>query len=173
MNFWFQKKSQPPEPGRYSPSGITHIGDILTESTILRVSPAIEKTSIIDSLIAKMSEAHKILNKEELTAKIHEREQGISTTLDTGLSIPHARIDNLNELVAGLALLPQGIKDAHQSLPTIRLMFLFLSPNKREFYPQHLQILRKAASLFQTDFIEELNLASPSEALRLIRAKGL
>ena len=173
MTLWFRKKPKPIELARYSPTGTTPLGAILTEETILRVGSTIEKGLLIDSLIAKMSAAHKILNKEELTAKIHEREEGISTTLDTGLSIPHARIDNLNELVAGLALLPQGIKDSRQPLPAIRLMFLFLSPNKREFYPQHLQVLRTAASLFQADFIEELNSLSVSEALKLIRSKAL
>jgi mannitol/fructose-specific phosphotransferase system IIA component (Ntr-type) len=171
MTLWFYKKPGPVEPARRFSSGNAQIGSLLTEETILLANHSIEKGTLIDSLIARICKSHNLSNREELSAKIREREQGISTTLDTGLSIPHARIDDLSELVAGLALIPQGTNDPRQPLPMIRLVFLFLSPNKREFYPQHLQVLRKVASLFQPDFIEALNLASAAEALRLIRSK--
>lgn len=171
MALWSRKKPDPAESVGRSSLASAQISHLLTEETILRASPNAEKGVLIKSLIARICESHNLPNQEEFVVKILEREQGINTTLDTGLSIPHARVDDLSELVAGLALVPQGLNDPRQPSSMIRLVFLFLSPNKREFYPQHLQVLRKVASLFQSDFIEALNLLSTTEALKLIRSK--
>ena len=151
----------------------TNIGFLLTEKTILRAEPFTKKEVLMNALISRICEAHHISNFEFLQSKVHEREKGIPTTLDTGLSLPHARIDGLNDFAAALALLPYGLNEQNDSANIIRLMFIFLSPNKKEFYPQHLQILRKAALLFQPDFIDALNLASAEEALRLIRSRKI
>ncbi len=151
----------------------TSIGFLLTEKTIVRAEPFTKKEVLMDALISRICEAHQITDLEILQSKVHEREKGISTTLDTGLSLPHARIDGLNDFAAALALLPYGLDEQKKSSSIIRLMFIFLSPNKKEFYSQHLQILRKAALLFQPDFIDALNLASAEEALRLIRSRKI
>ncbi len=152
----------------------TNIGFLLTEKTIVRSEPFTNKEVLMDALITRICEAHHIEDLEFLQSKIREREKGISTTLDTGLSLPHARIDGLNDFAAALALLPYGLNEKKESSSSIiRLMFIFLSPNKKEFYSRHLQILRKAALLFQPDFIDTLNLASAEEALRLIRSKKI
>ncbi len=152
----------------------TSIGFLLTAKTIVRAEPFTKKEALMNALISRICEVHQITDLEILQSKVHEREQGISTTLDTGLSIPHARVDGLNDFAAALALLPYGLDEQKKSSSSIiRLMFIFLSPNKKEFYSRHLQILRKASLLFQPDFIDTLNLASAEEALRLIRSRKI
>lgn len=147
------------------------ISRLLKEETILRVESPLKKEELLNALIARICESYSLANKAELSAKIQEREKGISTTLETGLSIPHARVDGLNDFAAGLALVPRGLSDPRKPSSSIRLIFLFLSPNKREFYARHLQILREVSSFFQSDFIETLNQVSTAEALRLIHSR--
>ena len=94
------------------------------------------------------------LNKEEVYKAIQKREQGISTTLDTGLSIPHARMEGLDSFKVAIAVLPQGIKDDFGL--KIKVIFLFLSPSGEQYFPEHLKLLAKLAETFNTAFIEEI-----------------
>ncbi len=96
-----------------------------------------------------------VLNQEEVFKAVMKREQGISTTLDTGLSIPHARMDGLTAFRAAIAIIPQGIKDDFGL--QIKVMFLFLSPSGEQFFPEHLKLLAKLAETFTPQFIEELS----------------
>ncbi len=94
------------------------------------------------------------LNKEEVFKAILKREQGISTTLDTGLSIPHARLEGLDSFKAAVAVIPNGLKDDFGL--QIKVVFLFLSPSGEQFFSEHLKLLAKLAEKFTPDFIEDL-----------------
>ncbi len=94
------------------------------------------------------------LNQEEVFKAIIKREQGISTTLESGLSIPHARLEGLTSFRAVVAVIPQGIQDNYGK--NIKVMFLFLSPSGVQYFPEHLKLLAKLAETFTTAFIDEL-----------------
>ena len=94
------------------------------------------------------------LDKEEILSAVLKREQGISTTLDTGLSIPHARVDALAAFQAAAAVLPKGITDDYGL--EIKVMFLFLTPSGPAYFPQHLKLLAALAEKFNDAFIEQL-----------------
>ena len=111
------------------------------------------KQELVEYLVEKVCEGSS-LNKEEVYKAILKREQGISTTLDTGLSIPHARLEGLDAFKAVLAIIPQGIKDEFGL--QIKVIFLFLSPSGEIYFPEHLKLLAKLAETFKKDFIEEL-----------------
>ena len=94
------------------------------------------------------------LNQEEVFNAIIKREQGISTTLESGLSIPHARLEGLISFRAVVAVIPQGVQDNYGK--SIKVMFLFLSPSGEQYFPEHLKLLAKLAETFTPAFIEEL-----------------
>ena len=94
------------------------------------------------------------MNTDEVYKAIIKREQGISTTLESGLSIPHARLEGLNSFKAVLAVIPQGVQDDYGK--NIKVMFLFLSPSGTQYFPKHLKLLAKLAETFTPAFIDEL-----------------
>ena len=94
------------------------------------------------------------LNQEEVFKAIIKREQGISTTLESGLSIPHARLEGLTAFRTVLAVIPQGVQDDYGK--NIKVMFLFLSPSGEQYFPEHLKLLAKLAETFTPAFIDEL-----------------
>lgn len=148
------------------------VSQLLDESLILIAGGASDKARLIESLVARVCEKNVLPDPQTFLGKVLEREQGISTTLDTGLSLPHARMDNLPGLVAGLAIVPQGVPDPKQPGLAIRVMFLFFSPNKPEAFPLHLQLLRSVATLFAPPLIERLARASSGvEALEILRSQ--
>ena len=180
---WFKRreKTDPPAAAQ-KPSGNASSGEqappaakavpisrFLSEDLIQVLPGAKDKNQVIDKLVNKLCKARGLGDPAPLLRKVLEREQGISTTLDTGLSMPHARVD-IPEIAVILALLPNGIPDPKQPEMAIRAMFLFFSPNRQEAFTQHLHLLRSVASLFQPAFIDQLVAAgSPAKALELVR----
>lgn len=171
---WFTKKTPetpaatPTGPGR--PPQALKVGPLLDPSVILFPGPTEGKVQILESLCSAVCRRAGIASWDGFLAKALEREQGISTTLDTGLSLPHARMDGIEGILAGMAVLKAPITDPKQPDLTIRVVFLFFSPNRPDAFPLHLQLLRGVSSLFQPALIDQLSAApGPAEALALIR----
>ena len=179
---WFKKKNkkgaeagsqEPKAPASKAASlkGLS-IGRLLSEELIVVAPPGLDKEKFIDFLVRRLCEKRKLGGPGPFLAKVMEREQGISTTLDTGLAVPHARVDGLPEIAAILGLVPKGMPDPKQPDLVIRAMFMFFSPNRQEAFTQHLYLLRGVSALFQPAFIEEI-LRNPSgaEVLKLVQSK--
>lgn len=173
---WFQKK--PTETAAESPKTTPpvrvgkglKVASILAADTILFPAEGHDKAAVLQSLAAAVCGKAGIADWASFLAKVQEREQGISTTLDTGLSLPHARMDGIPGILAGMAVLKKPIPDPKQPDLSIRVMFLFFSPNKQDAFPMHLQLLRGVSSLFQPALIDQLTASSgPAAALELIK----
>ena len=171
---WFTKKPDasavpPTGPAGRAPKALK-VGPLLVESDILFPAAGLDKSQVLEALVRAVCRRAEIPDWGALLARTMEREQGISTTLDTGLSLPHARIDGLDDILAGMAILKTPIPDPKQPDLPIRVVFLFFSPNKTEAFPLHLQLLRGVSSLFQPSLIDRLTaVAGPAEALALVR----
>ena len=156
------------EDARLTPR--VRVCEVLAEEMVLLPFSGTEKAAMLEALVRRVCEKSGLADFESLLGRVLERERGISTTLDTGLSLPHVRVEGLDRIIAGLAVAPRGVADAGEPQTRIRVMFLFFSPNKAEFFPLHLQLLRGVASLFQPVLIEAVaGAASPGEAFELIR----
>jgi len=168
---WFQKEDPAPVPPPKSSAApkALKISSLLSEDVVLFPPAGIDKTAVFEGLVGAVCRDAG-LDSALVLPRVLEREKGISTTLDTGLSLPHARVVGLGEIAAGLAVLKTPIPDPAQSGLPIRVVFLFFSPDKREAFPLHLQLLRGVASLFQPALIERLAASTgPADALALVR----
>lgn len=173
---WFEKKapeasasSKKTGPAPRAPKGLK-VGLLLSADTILFPPPGQDKETILRDLCSAVCRKAGLANWDAFLAKTVEREQGISTTLDTGLSLPHARMDGIDGILAGMAVLKTPIPDPKQADLSIRVVFLFFSPNKQEAFPLHLQLLRGVSSLFQPALIDQLTAAAgPAAALELVK----
>ncbi len=173
---WFQKQvpgslpTPQTAPAPRAAQGLK-IGSLLGADVILFPTAAQDKAAVLKTLSAAVCRRAGLADPEPFLAKVQERERGISTTLDTGLSLPHARVDGIDGILAGMAVLKTPIPDPKQADLAIRVVFLFFSPNKPEAFPLHLQLLRGVSSLFQPALIDRLAAAAgPSEALALVLA---
>ena len=82
----------------------------LNPQQICLINNPTTKQELVQNLVTNICNGT-ALNKEEVYKAIIKREQGISTTLESGLSIPHARLEGLNSFKAVLAVIPQGVQD--------------------------------------------------------------
>jgi len=172
---WFQKKSSPSNVSDASKKPLSRaakglkISALLGEDVVLFPSEGQEKSAVLQDLVAAVCRRAKIPDPAPFLAKVLEREQGISTTLDTGLSLPHARMDGIDGILAGMAVLKKPIPDPKQSDIPVRVVFLFFSPNKQDAFALHLQLLRGVSSLFQPALIDQLTSAStPAAVIELV-----
>jgi PTS system nitrogen regulatory IIA component len=172
---WFQKKpaETPASSPKTSPAKAVKgakIGALLTDDVVLFPPEGVDKTAVLEALVSAVCRKAGLGEPASFLAKVQEREQGISTTLDTGLSLPHARMDGIPGILAGMAVLKKPVPDPKQPDLTIRVMFLFFSPNRPDAFPLHLQLLRGVSSLFQPALIDQLSAASgPAAAIALVK----
>lgn len=115
------------------------------------------KKEILSQLVRLICRTERNLDAALIEKQLLQREQSLSTTLDTGLSIPHIRIDELEQVIAALAILPKALPEAGNK--QIKAMFLFLSPNRPEFFQQHLQLLAHLAETFTPELLARLSCA--------------
>lgn len=127
---------------------------ILNKKRTFIIKEKISKKDLVEKLVNAICDDLPEIDRNDVLAAVLKREQGISTTLDTGLSIPHARIEDLNAFEAAVAVLPNGISDEYGL--KIKVMFLFLSPTGQNYFSQHLKLLASLAEKFKASFITEL-----------------
>ena len=166
---WFKKGAEGEKPATSPVVKTIPLSRLLSPELVLRPPSGLDKEGLVDILVRTLCARAGLQKPETFLAKVLEREKGISTTLDTGLAVPHARVDDLESICAVLALIPGGLRDPKQPDLLIRAMFLFFSPNRKEAFTQHLHLLRGVSSLFQPGFIEEiLKCRDGQAAMRLI-----
>lgn len=145
------------------------ISGLLNSNNTLLVTDSIKKEDLIARLAELACAGLSETDAKDVLAHVLRREAGISTTLDTGLAIPHARVDEISDFRAALAVLPNGIKDGGME---IKVMFLFLSPAEPKFFQKHLQLLAELSETFKESFTAALTRAkSTDEILNLINNK--
>ncbi len=136
---------------------------ILNRERVFIIRENATKKDLVAKLVHAICAQLPDLNEEDVLSSVSKREQGISTTLDTGLSIPHARIDDIDAFQAAVAVLPEGITDDYGL--NVKVIFLFLSPAGPAYFSSHLKLLAALAEKFNTDFIKELTLCNEEEIL--------
>lgn len=143
-------------------SGKTPTCNLLPADHVLVFPQVNNKEELITRAVGVLCRAVPVLNPAELKAQLLLRESAVSTTLETGLSLPHVRLDEISTFQLVVAVLDKPLKDP-ASKHSIRAMCLFLSPNKPEFFKAHLQLLSALADTFSPAFIEELALLRAAE----------
>jgi len=134
---------------------------ILNNKRTFVIKEQISKKDLVSKLVNAICDDLPEADRDDVLAAVLKREQGISTTLDTGLSIPHARMEDLNAFEAAVAVLPEGINDEYGL--KIKVMFLFLSPAGQTHFSQHLKLLASLAEKFKASFITELSSCNTAE----------
>lgn len=90
---------------------------------------ATTKQGAISELVTLLYENGLVMDRERAVQAVFEREQSLSTGLEYGLAIPHARTDAVNRLVCAVGLKKEGLDfDAVDGKP-VRIVALVLAPD--------------------------------------------
>ncbi len=123
-------------------------------------------TEMIDSLIA----AGKIRHREAALTAIMERENKMSTGMQHGIAIPHGKTDTVSELVATIALKPDGVNFESLDGQPSTIFVMTLSPLNRA--GPHIQFLAEMSQLLNEPErrVAVLNARNPRELLDALTA---
>ena len=102
--------------------------DLLPESQISANLTGKNKFQLIEELMNLLHESGKILNREIALKDVIAREGYLSTGLENGLAIPHAKTDGVNQLAMSFGLNHEGVDFESLDNKPDQLIFLVLSP---------------------------------------------
>ncbi len=104
------------------------------------------------------------LEARDIFDRLTEREKLGSTGMGMGISIPHARMENLDRVYTIFATLETGVDFESIDEQPVDLVFALLAP--QEAGADHLQALAKASRLLRTsDFCNRVRGASSEDAV--------
>ena len=95
------------------------------------------------------------------------REESVSTGMEAGIAVPHAAVEGLEQMVVGMAILPQGLEFASLDGRPTQVVVMILVPREEKLL--HLRSLTEVARrLSDPDFRHNLLRAQdPDEVIRL------
>ncbi|HAE21314.1 MAG TPA: hypothetical protein DCG47_03190 [Spirochaetaceae bacterium] len=131
---------------------------------------ASSKAEAIGELVASLERAGRINDHERVLKDVLERERTVSTGMEKGIAIPHARTEGVNGMAVAVGLSPEGVDFQALDGQPARLIFLIASsPDDRG---PHLQLLAAIAKRLRDDPRRQAALAAanPGQLVKAILA---
>jgi PTS system nitrogen regulatory IIA component len=114
---------------------------------------ASNKEDAISELVYLIINNIKQLDHDLLTEALNERELIDSTGIESGIAIPHAKIDGIDRLIFAIARSKKGINfDSHDKSLT-HLFFVLLAPKGHA--TDHIKVLARLAKILTSPGIKE------------------
>lgn len=145
------------------------IMDFLNKKAITVDLKAADKNGVIRELVDLLAKADEIKNKEELIKALLMRESLGSTGIGQGIGIPHAKSQNVKNLVAAFGLSRKGVNFDSLDGEPVYLFFLLIAPE--ESAGPHLKALARISRMLKDKHFRELlrKAKDEKEVLRIIQ----
>lgn len=124
------------------------LAKLLSADQIILDMEAVEHWPAIMELVGHLVETERLpaTLKDEILVALREREDQVSTGIGTGVAIPHAFSDHIEEVVAVFGRSKMGIDFESIDNAPVHLIILFIVPRKD--YHLHLRTLAAIAKMF-------------------------
>lgn len=141
------------------------IKNILTPAVISTSLKSTTKDEVIGELLDLLVAAKLITDREEVLAALMERERKMSTGIQHGVAIPHAKTKAVKNLVACIGIKPEGLDFESLDGEPSRIFIMTLSPIDR--VGPHVQFLAEVSTVIKTKEARQRLLAAktPQEIL--------
>lgn len=108
--------------------------------------------------------------KDEMLNALIAREDQVSTGIGSGVAIPHAFSESLDEVVVAFARSTQGVEFESLDNALVHFVVLFLVPEKNR--SEHLQTLAAVAKAFKTCCMREelINAQSAEDIIAVLKS---
>jgi mannitol/fructose-specific phosphotransferase system IIA component (Ntr-type) len=141
---------------------------ILSEDLVILHLQGITKPEIIGEMLDALCAAGRVRNRERAWQALMEREAKMSTGMQSGLALPHAKTDETDRLVAAIGLKREGVPfDSLDGQPST-IFVMTLSPLNRA--GPHIQFLAEIGRLIHDASVRQRLLAAqtPQDALKAL-----
>lgn len=137
-----------------------NLDNCLSKDTVSLHLRSTTKDEVLVEMVDLLFSGEKITHKEKVLAAIREREQKMSTGMQNGIAIPHAKSDTIDTLVAAIGLKPEGIDFDSLDGEKTTIIVMTLSPTKRA--GPHIQFLAEISRQLNDPEVRKRMLASSS-----------
>ena len=138
------------------------LSELFNEQNIfLDVAPG-PKKDLLERILKYLDARHLIADFDHVLRDVIEREKVMSTGIGSGVAIPHAYTDGVEQLVAGIFRTSGRVDFAALDGEAVNLFFIILGPKASR--RDHIKILAKISRLLNHEnFREELRKAASVE----------
>ena len=129
---------------------------------------AADKWAAIDELLATLDAQGLVTDAAQVREDLIAREKRMSTGMELGLAIPHAKSTGATGLAVALGIKPKGLDFASLDGEPARVIFLVVS--RKDTTGPHIQCLAEIATAYSREGTRQALLAAgtPAEALRVL-----
>ena len=145
------------------------LSNLLKKELVILDLKSKEKIEVIEEIVDKLAEEHKIQDKEEFLKNIIKRENLESSGIGKGIALPHAVVNTLKKLVIAFACSKEGVNFAAQDGKPVHLIFMLGSSEKNANL--YLNTLARIASLLRNEAFKKslLKAKNAPEIINLIK----
>jgi fructose-specific phosphotransferase system IIA component len=140
--------------------GCMEIEELLHEDHIITHLKGQDKIQVIEELLDILVESNKVKNRETCFQDLMEREQLLSTGLENGLAVPHAKTTATDKMVVSFGLSRRGLDFTSADGKPAHFIFLVISP--LDTSGPHLKVLAQISRIFKESGVGEKLLKSES-----------
>lgn len=134
--------------------------DLINEDVVKVPLDSSTKEDIFRELVDLLFDAGKITKPDEIYDAVIEREQLLSTALENGIAIPHAKTEAVANLTMALGISPEGIDaDSQDGKPSYAFFLILAPPNQSG---PHIEALSEIASATKSSSFRRLLITARS-----------
>ncbi len=126
-------------------------GKEIPESQICIIWGKPTKYDVLDRLISLVAKNPAIKDKDEFRKAVLDREEVTSTGVGGGIAIPHARLDEIEDIIIGLGIVPEGVDFESIDNQPVYIVLLYATPKTKD--KEYLQFLAKAVQVLKNDIV--------------------
>jgi PTS system nitrogen regulatory IIA component len=123
--------------------------DSLDPACISLELKATTRDAAIEELIGMIHAKHHLKDLDEAVRVVMEREQKMSTSLESGIAVPHGKADSVDNLLVAVGLKKKGIDFKSADGQKSNIIILILSSTAR--VGPHMRCLAEIGRLLQSD----------------------
>jgi Kef-type K+ transport system membrane component KefB/mannitol/fructose-specific phosphotransferase system IIA component (Ntr-type) len=129
------------------------------------------KEAVLAELVDVLATRGKLYNRDEVLNAVLARENIMSTGIQYGIAMPHAKTDGVSDLHVVIGVKKTGIEFNSMDGERARLFILVVSPKKRD--SQHVPFLAAITSVLKDATVRErvINAATNEEAYTLLQGR--
>jgi len=130
------------------------IADYLQDHLIFLDIEATDKNSAITKIVELMDQNDIFMDADKFKTEVFQRESLGSTGIGKGVALPHARTQNVKNIIISITRLKKGIDYDSEDKQPVRLVFLLGTPLKA--VGEYLKVLAKLSKLLREDKVRNL-----------------
>ncbi len=140
----------------------------LRDSLIFLDIEAKDKEEAISKIVDLMYESKAISDAKKFKNEVNQRESLGSTGIGNGVALPHARTQNVKEIVIAIARLKSEVEFNAEDGKPVRTIFLLGTPLKA--VGEYLKVLARLSKLLRGDQVRKslLKANSPVEVRKIL-----